>query len=258
MRSIDAHAIPCPPITHRSTTTKRPSSAAPHLSDVGSSTKRSKSTRSRAWVFTLFHDDLDDIHEDEIPLVADTLCADAIQHSSYLHYGIEQCPETGRTHLQGYVYYPNPRTMSGVKRHYSGSPRLSVAHGTVEQNIVYCSKDGRFFTHGKAPAQGTRSDLETIKLAIADGQTDLQIAQSYFAPWCRYRSSFNEYRCMLEAQTYRANQSVTWIFGPTGSGKTRGLIKFLRDRGDTDFYWKTSEKGPPPSSLVVRKVSACC
>ncbi len=255
MQSIDALASP----PHRLTTNKRRSSIALPLA-VASTTpsKRSKSIRSRAWCFTLFHEDLDNIHEDLCPLVADVLCADAIKHSTYLHYGIEQCPSTGRTHLQGYVYYPNPRTLSGVKRMYPGSPRLSVAHGSVEQNIVYCSKDGRFFTHGEAPAQGTRSDLETIKLAIVEGQSDLQIANRYFGTWCRYRSSFNEYRCMLETQTYRANQSVTWIFGPTGSGKTRGLIKFLRERGDTDFYWKTSEKGSSSPSLVGWEVSVCC
>lgn len=48
---------------------------------------------------------------------------------------------------------------------------------------------------------------------------------------------------MLKATTYRPQQDVTWIYGPTDSGKTSGVRALLFDRGDDDFYWKTSEKG---------------
>ena len=59
----------------------------------------------------------------------------------YLILGKEVAPTTGTKHLQGYVHYPEPRTIRAVRK------ELKKCHverrlGTIEQAIKYCKKDG--------------------------------------------------------------------------------------------------------------------
>ncbi len=65
--------------------------------------KRTQSKKARAWCFTLFHAALDTALPSLRSAIAELLCATAIKSSSYLHYGIETCPASGREHLQGIV-----------------------------------------------------------------------------------------------------------------------------------------------------------
>jgi len=52
--------------------------------------------------------------------------------------------------LQGYVYFHNPRSISGVIKDIQGA-HIEIAKGAPDQNFDYCSKDGLFFERGKRP-----------------------------------------------------------------------------------------------------------
>lgn len=92
--------------------------------------------------------------------------------------------------------------------------------------------------YGDEPQQGKRSDLAAIKAAIDEGATVEDIADGWFADWCRYRQSFKEYA--LLRQTKRNWQTtVTVYWGPSGTGKTRRAAY----EAGPDAYWLNNTGG---------------
>lgn len=55
--------------------------------------------RSRGWCFTIF------MKDDDNPEEIRDRTIEAYPKAQYIIVGIEKCPSTGRTHLQGYVYF---------------------------------------------------------------------------------------------------------------------------------------------------------
>jgi len=90
---------------------------------------------------------------------------------SYLVYGREICPTSGRPHLQGYLCLTQRKRMSFLKT----LPGLSRCHWEVqkaskpEQAITYCKKDGDFDEYGEPPvASGTASCFKDLRDWVAD------------------------------------------------------------------------------------------
>ena len=88
-------------------------------------------SKNRCFVFTLNN------YTDESLIVLDEL------DCKYLIYGKEVAPSTGTPHLQGYVSFPSPRSLSSVRKKIVGA-HVSVAKGTGVQNRDYCIKEGDF------------------------------------------------------------------------------------------------------------------
>jgi len=57
----------------------------------------------------------------------------------YIVAGEEIAPATGTPHLQGYVYFPNARTETSVRRLLPGC-HIEVARGSHQQADRYCRK----------------------------------------------------------------------------------------------------------------------
>lgn len=79
----------------------------------------------------------------------------------YLCFGAELGSQGITPHLQGYVYFANPRKLLGVKTLFpSQTVHLERSRGTALQNKTYCMKEaGEFFEKGILPQQGARIDL---------------------------------------------------------------------------------------------------
>lgn len=222
-----------------------------------------KNERARGFVFTV-NNPLDG-REDAIIEALQTVC-------QYCIIGRER-GANGTPHLQGYVYFANPKGFERVVE-LLGNPRAHVekARGSPIQNREYCSKDGNFRELGELPRQGRRKDLEIIQQDICAGASEKQIADSYFSTWIVYRRSFKEYRKLIQSQPRREKSVVVWIHGPTGSGKTRGvyseMYKFMEflvsPRSDPEFTEYRNEvlavAGGHESSTrsLWTSVDACC
>lgn len=61
--------------------------------------------------------------------------------SDYLVCQVEEAPETGKLHLQGYVEFKNPRSIGKIKKIMPGA-HLERRLGTAKQASDYCKKDG--------------------------------------------------------------------------------------------------------------------
>lgn len=195
-----------------------------------SMTRNRMAERSRQWTWTLFN------YTDE-----DITRIQGLESVTYLCFGKEVAPSTGRAHLQGFVCFANAKSRKRVIEMIHPEVSLEKTRGTAAQNREYCQKDGDFWETGDLPAQGARTDLKEIQEMIENGCSDLQIAKDYFGQWCRMRSSFSAYRNLVIAKRVRVSYEIesfpeSWrniemkdtniLWGESGIGKTQ-FVKAL-------------------------------
>lgn len=61
----------------------------------------------------------------------------------YLIFGNESCLDTHKLHFQAFVKHKNRVYISADNKDFSGS-YIERTQGTMEVNLSYCSKDGKF------------------------------------------------------------------------------------------------------------------
>jgi len=173
--------------------------------------------RSRAWTWTSFL-----LNEEFIQLI----------DCDYLIYGREACPDTGKKHLQGYIYMANAKTRSSMKKTFNDNTlHLLVSAGSAEQNYDYCSKDGDIFEKGIKPKQGKRNDLDNIREIIkANGgmRKVVEVATSYQS--VKMAEQILKYH--EPKRLFSTDFKIYWFYGETGSGKTRTAYELAGD----DYY----------------------
>lgn len=91
----------------------------------------------------------------------------------YLVYGRET-GENGTPHLQGFVVFLNPVTLTQAKGRLSTRVHLEKTQGTPAQASEYCKKDGDVFEKGDLPSQGKRNDIHNMVDAINEGERSLK------------------------------------------------------------------------------------
>lgn len=154
----------------------------------------------------------------------------------YMVFGYER-GESGTPHLQGYVRFKCQKTLSAVKK---VMPRAhwETRKGTVEQAIAYCMKEGDFEEFGVKPmtqkekgACNKRRYEEAWELAkqgrIEEIDADLRI---------RHLNTLKKIREDFAPKPDKLSTlDNEWIYGPTGTGKTRGAWERY-----PDAYCKTA------------------
>lgn len=102
---------------------------------------RKREALAKRWCFTLNN-----------PLEGECLDPDLVE---YAIVGEEVAPETGTRHFQGFVIWTTKRRLSALKKML---PRAhwEIAKGSIEQNISYCSKEGKFDEIGQRPANNKK------------------------------------------------------------------------------------------------------
>lgn len=165
--------------------------------------------------------------------------------------------ETGNVHLQVYCEFSRKRSFSYVRRRTPGchvEPRL----GSSQEAFEYCCKEGDFEIYGEFSCdtpncQGRRTDLTRIRRELAEGKSELFIADNYFSQWCQYRRAFRQYRRLLaNGGETRNNLRVFLLQGDPGTGKTRFVWEYARAKRldcwasvDTKLQWFDGYIGQP-------------
>ncbi len=186
--------------------------------------------RRRSWVFTSFknkQDFLQSIEDEQGGKI------------TYITFGEETCPKTGKEHLQGYVEfnaaYGRSRTQSIL-----GDATLHVEprEGSQEEAITYAQKNGRVFEGEERRQQGRRRDLEAIRGLVGEGKglrKVIEAGASYTG--IRYAEKVLTY-CELPRE---GKPTVRWYWGRTGTGKTRAAVEEAeRDYGRSELWWSNS------------------
>lgn len=161
----------------------------------------------------------------------------------YVTFQVEEAPETGTMHVQGYVEFQQSLRFNRVKSLISPRAWLDRRRGTQQEAIEYCQKeDSRvgedFFEYGTpaAESQGERRDLSALKALIDSGASDLDLWNSHFSDMVRYFRGIAQYRILATpARDFKTTVYVLW--GKPGTGKSRWCLETL-----PRAYWK--QRGP--------------
>lgn len=134
---------------------------------------------------------------------------------TYLVIGLET-GEQGTKHIQGYCELEK---QTGFNKVRTLMPRAHIENrrGTAQQAADYCKKDGEFVEYGALSRPGTRNDIEKVKEMVKKSEGMRQIVEEV-----------SSYQAIRHAEIYLKyhekkrdwKPQVTWIFGPTGCGKS--------------------------------------
>jgi len=189
--------------------------------------------RSRKFCFTLnnyTHDELNDVFsfmdDAERRGEAAVRCA-----------GIgKEVGEGGTPHLQGFLCFSNAKTYSAVKR-IPGLTRIhiEIMKGTVQQSIVYCSKDGDYKQWGEEPQQGKRSDLDAVIALVREGKRMRDIGEECPTQVIKFCKGI-ERLIFLRQYPRNYKTKVFWFYGPTGTGKSKEAFEMAF--AESSYYVK--------------------
>lgn len=176
---------------------------------------------------------------------------------------LEQCPSTGRFHLQGFLCLPRAQRLSFVKGIHA-TAHWEIARGSLEANEAYCSKETTRVpgsaptTWGERPEnrQGQRTDLEAATALLkATGGTVHQrmkrCAEEYPGVVAKHHKGL-EYVCRLtenrleippptqwrewqahllayldSEEAKEDDRTIVWVTDPAGGMGKSTLVRFL-------------------------------
>ena len=164
---------------------------------------------------------------------------------------------TPHTHI--FLAMGSPVRFSTVKKRFSEA-HIEQARGTMQENRDYVEKSGKWAEDPKADTsvpgtfeewgeipmeagQGARSDIAEIYRQIDEGMSNAEIMAAN-PDSAIHIGKMDKIRQDILTERYR-NQwrdlEVTYIFGPTATGKTRGV---LEKHGYSSVYRVTDYKHP--------------
>lgn len=175
-------------------------------------------------------------------------CCSILEKQQYAIVGREIAPTTGTPHLQGYCELKTQKRFDTLKRQWGNRYRFASCVGTQEQNITYCSKEDKNAREfGQRRESGSRSDLDKVRLDAA------QYGMRSVVRYANNQQINVAQKFLTYCEEPRASKpTVHWLFGPTGSGKSRKAQELA---GDDDVYWKSDSNkwfdGYDGHSIVV-------
>ena len=154
----------------------------------------------------------------------------------------KEVSETGTPHLQGACIIGTQKAFSTVKTF----PGLHRAHiekmaGRPHDSLIYCSKQDKSpFQHGRLPEPGKRNDIHNAVDAIKNGASIRELAEGDHAvPVVKFFKGLTVLRSLLDTAP-RTPPLVLWLYGPTGTGKTRSAVEFAERLAGPGNYWISS------------------
>lgn len=222
----------------------------PNRHPVGRSVPPQQRIRSKSWLFTLFGSD------DELSLYETSFANLCSVPNSPVLYGIigrETCPQTGRSHLQGYAYLSTRVGMRSF-RTTLGLPQnthCEAARGSAAANKEYCSKEGQTVEIGdfaQCPVHHSRgggSTKSSSQRAVELFRKRRRIRDGINLP-AEETLSYNSIRLMEAHAKYEEPRAVsadavnvTCIYGASGVGKSLYVSRVTKNQAyrPINFKW---------------------
>jgi hypothetical protein len=193
-----------------------------------------KIIRSRGWFMTLWDVSAERVTDLRARFDTDDKC-------EYAVCGRELTPNTNKPHLHVVAYYENAISMKGLMKKIDFKPgegQLETKRGTHTQASDYVEKDGDIaFVVGTIPTKEDtpKSAWDYILDMVEAGATDTEIMREYPAQFARCYGGIGNMRMSVLADELNCYHpvEVTYLWGGTGSGKTRsvldGMVEHPRD-----------------------------
>ena len=137
------------------------------------------------------------------------------------------CPTTQTPHLQCYFRLKNDSSLENLVKKfdsflgYKNTIAFKIADGNAAACRTYCAKENSFVEYGESPlGQGKRSDLKEVSDLILSGANMNDIAMSHGPSFIKYHNGIAKMISTISKPRDWVTE-VYWLWGPTGSGKTR-------------------------------------
>lgn len=213
----------------------------------------SQEPAAKNYTFTSFTTDNESLIE---PIFSDDM--------QFICYQHEQCPDTNRKHIQGYIQFKSRTRLTNIKKRGGiwATAHIERAKGTTQENIKYCSKRtsaiaGTFKEFGHATMAGTSTQLSEAINKLSENATLEEIRQQFPEIYIRHykaleryiedRESFNiqSWKTILPIQLFEwqlrvmeiletqqpledpHDRRINWIFDPIGKNGKSALIKYI-------------------------------
>lgn len=146
----------------------------------------------------------------------------------YLLWGEEECPETGKQHLQWWGVLKNKIVLNAKNKKLLGSEfgethvHVEACVADIAANDAYCKKGGVWHEEGTRPAgMGARTDLVTLRDRVLAGETVDDVCMEDPMLFHQYGRTLERMReIYLRSQARDFMTEGVWLTGPTGAGKT--------------------------------------
>lgn len=165
----------------------------------------------------------------------------------YIGFEEENIGVEGKTpHMQGFVSLKKRKTVSGAKSiPLFKRAHLEVMKGRLEHSEAYCSKEGKLECFGERPVSSKeKGDMEKerhhlINRLAKEGNLD-EIERIAPDVWRRdYNRLQKIQRDFMRPGATNTSLENLWVYGPTGTGKTRKYREMYPDAyiKDADTKW---------------------
>lgn len=196
-----------------------------------------KDTQSRKWLLTINNPSKNGI-------TGDTIKETMTQLTSCVYYCMSDeiggKEKTHHTHV--YIACSSSVRFSTMKNRFP-TAHIDIAKGTSSQNRDYVFKEGKWekdkkaetnlhdthFEWGEMPLerQGARNDLSDLYDMIKDGMSDVEILEEN-AQYMLQMDKLEKVRQSIRHEEFKnkfRQLEVTYIYGDTATGKTRGVME---------------------------------
>lgn len=153
--------------------------------------------------------------------------------SSYLVYGVETCPKTQKKHHQGYCELKNQTAFSTVQKSIQGC-HIEKRKGTAMEAANYCKKgddnlySGENVTEiGEISKGGTRTDIKSTYEYAKENKSLIQFIDETQPNLQDIKIFQIAKQCYQQERRFKPE--VTWLYGSTGTGKTRYVMELEND-----------------------------
>jgi len=170
-------------------------------------------TRNRNWTFC-WHK----YEEGDYQRVLETDCV-------YVVVGKELGEEGKTPHLQGYIVFKSLKSLAQMKELWDARVHWEAARGDSRANLDYCSKEGEWEERGIRPATQKEKGIkgaEKWEIMLAEARASGEVSDPYIQ-FSGYKHVRHHYVLAKgkDMKTLTGDLEHVWIWGPTGTGKSR-------------------------------------
>lgn len=154
----------------------------------------------------------------------------------------DEIATTGTYHTHIFLYSPSPMRFSTIKGRFP-TAHIEKAYGSAKDNRDYIRKEGRwadtekaetsvpgtFEEWGDLPSEKEEASPDKYRLlqSLREGMTSLEAVEDNPDRFYHYREIETVRQSILEDtySTIMRQMEVTYLFGASGTGKTRGIFE---------------------------------